>query len=207
MHGHIFSVMMVLAWISSQYFDYNVVENLSYFTKRASLAARILRQQQIKGSGVPDFSILENNVKLFFIEIKTKACISIADIVTGYNNQDTEEFTRIPIIKAIRQVFGYLGDGKLRYGVLSTYERTWFLYRPDSSPSSLLISDCVERTATDPTLLHCLAYMMTLPRGGNHFSRTPPPSPPPSSPSDDDHEPSQKDDYNRDPSYKPKYKT
>ena len=190
----------------SSVFNINVVETLHYFAGRTSFGAsiRIFPEVPIRGSGIPNYSIMENNVRLFFIEIKTKACLDIADIVTEYNNQHTE--ARMPVIKAIRQVFGYMGDGKLRYGVLSTYERTWFLYRPDDSPGSLLISDCVERTATDPTLLHCFAYMMTLPRGGNHFSRTPPPSPAPSPPTHDDHEPSQEDEYNLETSYKPKNK-
>ena len=191
-----------------RYFTRNILINLQHIASRtlSGVSNEFHPQLPIKGSGTPDHTCLENNLTLFFIEIKTKKYLDIADIVTEYNNQQMEESIRMPIIKAIRQVFGYMGDGKLRYGVLSTYDRTWFLYRPDDSPGSLLISDCVKRTATNPTLLHCFAYMMTLPRGGNHISRNPPPSPIPSPPTHDDHEASQDYDHNLDPSYEPKIK-
>ena len=37
-----------------------------------------------------------------------------------------------------------MGDGWLRYSVLSTYEKTWFMYRHFDNPGQLFISDCIE---------------------------------------------------------------
>lgn len=36
----------------------------------------------------------------------------------------------VSVVDPIEQIFGYMGYNKPQYGVLSTYERTWFLRRP-----------------------------------------------------------------------------
>ena len=137
-------------------------------------------------------------------EIKTPWNISPADIVKQYNNE-RECSTCTSLVHAIRQVFGYMGDAKMRYSVLSTYTQTWFMYRPVDHPGSLYISDCIELSSTNPTLLCCILSMVLLSRGGNHVSPTPPPSPSPSPPSPphSDSEPSEGDDHDQDPSYNP----
>ena len=76
-----------------------------------------------------------------------------------------------------------MGDGWLRYSVLSTYEKTWFMYRHFDNPGQLFISDCIEQTSTDPTLLRCFLYMVYLSGGeDNHWSPAPPQSSSPSPP-------------------------
>ena len=81
------------------------------------------------------------------------------------------------------------------------------MFRPSTHPGTLLISNCIEGTSSDPTLLRCFLYMVLLSGDGNHFTPTPPPSPPPpppppSSPPQSDSEPS-KDDHVKDPTYIP----
>ena len=106
-------------------------------------------------------------------------------------------------MRAIRQVFGYMSDGWLRYSVLSTYEKTWFMYRPFDNPGQLFISDCIEKTSTDPTLLRYFLYIMYLSGGGdNHWSPAPPQSPSPP-PLHCGPEPLEGDNSDQDPSYNP----
>ncbi|GBB95353.1 hypothetical protein RclHR1_25130005, partial [Rhizophagus clarus] len=54
--------------------------------------------------------------------------------------------------KVIRQIFTYMSEPWCKYGIISTYEKHWFLYRPRGTPSKLLISD--------PTVLEAYAYMI-----------------------------------------------
>ena len=69
-----------------------------------------------------------------------------------------------------------MGDAKLRYSILSTYEQTWFMFRPFKHPGTLLISNCIQRTSPDPTLLRCFLSIVLLSGDGNHFTPTPPQS-------------------------------
>lgn len=82
-----------------------------------------------------------------------------------------------------------MGHNKLQYGVFSTYERTWFLRRPQDNPGKLFISEAVMNTATNPTLLQCLVYIMSLARHNPNSSSPASPSPP----ADDYEPPDEKD--------------
>jgi hypothetical protein len=64
------------------------------------------------------------------------------------------------IFHEITQVYGYMSANCLRYGVLTTYERTWFLCRPEIG--SLLISEPVACNSTSPTLLRCFCLFLSL---------------------------------------------
>src|SRR6185436_975992 len=44
------------------------------------------------------------------------------------------------IIKIVRQTFGYMIVNDLRYGLLTTYIRTWFFYRQHANPNIIYIS-------------------------------------------------------------------
>lgn len=117
-------------------FSHNMVDNLQTFTNVTFFGRELEFHQQmpIPSVGTPDHCVMKNNIILFFVEIKTKWNINCEDIVGTYNNDDLqEEPSFIPIVQAVQQVFGYLGEGKLRYGVLSTYEKMWFLYRPSDN--------------------------------------------------------------------------
>ncbi|CAG8502834.1 5918_t:CDS:2, partial [Paraglomus occultum] len=59
-------------------------------------------------------------------------------------------------------VYDYMVEKELRYGVLTTYERTWFLKRSESDPSHLLVSDVQMRNSRMPTLIQALYYIFQL---------------------------------------------
>ena len=158
----------------------------------------VVPEDPLPKSGTPNYTVLQDSNPRFCIEIKSPWNIGTSDIVKEYNSGQN------PIIlHAIRQVFGYMGHAELRYSVLSTYEKTWFLYRPVDNPGMLLISNCIQRASSVPTLLHCFLFMVCLSSDGNHFSPNPPPSPSPPPPPHSDSEPSECDNYDEDPSYDP----
>jgi tRNA A-37 threonylcarbamoyl transferase component Bud32 len=106
---------------------------------------------------------------------------------------------RICVINSIRQIFGYMAHNKRRYGILSTYDRTWFLLRPNNDPAALFISDVVKCEDQRPTLLRCFAYIMSLARQDSGC-----PSPPrsPLRTLEDNESPEEKDD-DEDSTYQP----
>ncbi|KAI7817525.1 hypothetical protein BC939DRAFT_465619, partial [Gamsiella multidivaricata] len=68
---------------------------------------------------------------LMAIEVKTKWVLSSANLVRKYNDdvsvlaqhRSPTNSVHLPV----QQIFGYLSSNNLRYGVLTTYEQTWFL--------------------------------------------------------------------------------
>jgi hypothetical protein len=79
------------------------------------------------------------------------------------------------IFHEITQVFGYMSANRLRYGVLTTYETTWFICRPQVG--TLLISDPFDHSSQDPTLLRGLCYLLSL-LDENHITEHSPDSTP-----------------------------
>ncbi|RPB01469.1 hypothetical protein L873DRAFT_1788348 [Choiromyces venosus 120613-1] len=156
-----------------------------------------------KVQGKPDFILMSDNHLRLAIEVKTKWALSVDDIVDMYhdNLKDLAEHRTSPVsvIDPIKQIYGYMGHNQLQYGVLSTYERTWFLWRPQDNPGTLFISDVVTNLATNPTLLQCFAYIMSLARHNPHCP-SPPASPPPPM---DDYKPPDGNDDDGDSTYHP----
>nr|CAG8603795.1 510_t:CDS:2 [Entrophospora candida] len=63
------------------------------------------------------------------------------------------------VYEPINQIYGYMCANKLRYGVLSTFNQTWFLKRGVKEDQGWLqTSDVITNTSTDPTLLKSVAY-------------------------------------------------
>ena len=179
-------------------FTSNIIMNLEKFIMKTTQGEglKFHLQSSIFAAGRPDYSVIKNSNTMLFIELKTKWEVDSVDTIQDYLNQDS----RLSIGNAIRQVFGYLGDGKLRYGVLSTYDRNWFLYRPPEDPGCLKFSDCIERGSSNPTLFKCLAFILYLAVQGHEC----PPPPPPSSDSDPlSVESSELDGEAKHPSYQP----
>ncbi|CAG8729669.1 3415_t:CDS:2, partial [Ambispora leptoticha] len=79
----------------------------------------------------------------------------------------TTEYTRCQkIVKLIRQIFGYMVINDMRYGLLTSYTRTWFLHRQNKDPNILYISPSVDidqsHTSTQPSFLECMHYFEDL---------------------------------------------
>ncbi|KAG9288823.1 hypothetical protein G9A89_001147 [Geosiphon pyriformis] len=62
----------------------------------------------------------------------------------------------------IIQLFDYMCLKNLQYGVLSTYETTWFLKRSNPSSTKLLISPPIYHNSENPTIREAFHYMFTL---------------------------------------------
>lgn len=87
------------------------------------------------------------------------------DIIKQYEEDiaaDPRDQNTSPLVRAVEQVFGYLAEGRLQFGALSTYINTWFLQRPKDTPDRLRISNGILSYATDPSFLQSYAYVISL---------------------------------------------
>ena len=83
------------------------------------------------------------------------------DIIRQYH-QDIAAHHETSLVRAVDQVFGYLGEGKLQFGALSTYNYSWFLQRPKEDTDCLRISEGIPYSSTDPGVLKCYVYVINL---------------------------------------------
>ncbi|RIB14392.1 hypothetical protein C2G38_2195271 [Gigaspora rosea] len=60
----------------------------------------------------------------------------------------------------VNQVYSYMAELGLQYGVLSTYDNHWFLFRPKDNPTELQISPALQRNSTSPPVLKAYAYLV-----------------------------------------------
>ncbi|CAG8624907.1 6546_t:CDS:2 [Acaulospora morrowiae] len=108
------------------------------------------------------------------VEVKTEQLMGtlVADgteLVAAYNTALTAEddgttaYTRHQkIIRIVRQLFGYMVINDLKYGLLTTYIRTWFFYRQDGNEDNIYISPAVHinqsHTGDSASFLECMYY-------------------------------------------------
>jgi hypothetical protein len=140
--------------------------------------------------GNPDFVLQAGGNLIVPIEVKTKWILPDDNIVEIIDSKNPP----VSVVNSIWQIFGYMAHNQRRYGVLSTYDKTWFMRRPEHDTGALLISDVVHAEDTGPTLLRCFAYIMSLARQYPHCP-FPPPSPP-RSPRDYHDSPQKNDEVN-----------
>jgi hypothetical protein len=120
--------------------------------------------------GVPDVGLFAGGKLIFPIEAKTSWNLPDDNIVEVLDAEDPP----VSVAHSIMQVYGYMAHNKRRYGVLSTYDKTWFLWRPENDSGTLFISDVVKRGDTTPTLLRCFAHIMSLARQDSDCPFPPP---------------------------------
>jgi hypothetical protein len=179
----------------------NVLEVLSTIGGRQLLRENF-RSSTAQIKGKPDRVFLADEKLIFPVEVKTRWILPDDNIVEIYNARDTPEC----VSNSVMQIFGYMAHNERRYGVLSTYDKTWFLRRPENDPGALLISDAVKVGDTSPTLLWCFAYMMSL-ACQDFECPFPAPSPPRSLGDYDTESAEEKDDTDgedEDPTYEPR---
>ncbi|CAG8585768.1 7585_t:CDS:1 [Paraglomus occultum] len=93
-------------------------------------------------------------VFLMPIEVKTKWALSEdTHLATSYGQGC--------YVNIIQQVYTYMMGNNCEYGILTTYEQTWFLCSPQNT-RNLLISEAFSRNATDPTVLRGYAFIQHL---------------------------------------------
>ncbi|PKK66347.1 hypothetical protein RhiirC2_868353 [Rhizophagus irregularis] len=124
--------------------------------------------------GQPDFIIVNSNMVLLMIwECKTKWVLKVLpheDIIALYvQEKETKEGPYVrsnndsSIFGSINQVYSYMCANSLKYGVLSTYDQTWFLKR------EAVKVEGEDHTSTSPTLFKSVAYMIDL-ASNNHYA-------------------------------------
>ncbi|RGB29044.1 hypothetical protein C1646_767084 [Rhizophagus diaphanus] len=130
--------------------------------------------------GEPDFVIVDNNKKLLIPwESKTKWVLNVLsdqNIVTLYNEEKKIRegpyaySSNVSVYHPINQIYGYMCANKLRYGILSTYDQTWFFERGvvGEDHGWLHVSDAITNLSTDPTLLKSVAYVIDLASKGRY---------------------------------------
>ncbi|CAG8676250.1 11415_t:CDS:1, partial [Paraglomus brasilianum] len=64
--------------------------------------------------------------------------------------------------RILAQIFGEMACNSLHYGVLSNYDDTWFLHRPENESTTLYISRVVHPASRCPTLRQCVYYISRL---------------------------------------------
>jgi len=62
----------------------------------------------------------------------------------------------------IRQIYNYKSSLQLQYGILSSYDYHWFMYRPKNNHTELHISHPLRLESTSPPVLKAYAYLAQL---------------------------------------------
>ncbi|KAF9138565.1 hypothetical protein BGX30_009003 [Mortierella sp. GBA39] len=97
---------------------------------------------------------------LFPIEIKRPAELRSENLVEDYEAQEQSGASAGPG-DHLRQAFGYMRLNGYRYGVLSTYEQTWFLKRGDQDADhDFMVSPMIAFDRLEPTLLQCYLWLI-----------------------------------------------
>jgi hypothetical protein len=146
-------------------FNMNVISSISTYFNIAFPGRISFEHQESACGGKPDHSMWVNGKAIFFSETKIKWNISSNDLVKDYR-KDLKKMhktgTPSPLINAVERVFRYLGGGNLQFGAISTYDYTWFLKRPKSSPGCLQVSDRIANSSIGPSVLKCHTHAISL---------------------------------------------
>ncbi|RGB38958.1 hypothetical protein C1646_804915 [Rhizophagus diaphanus] len=132
-------------------FEFNICEVLNELLPDYQFS-----RKNTKNPGDPDFTcFFVQSTVLFPIEIKPEYLLEVGKLQLSEFYKKKAE-ARI----VIKQIFSYMIENECQYGVLSTYNMHWFLYRPSNNPKNLWISETLELTSEFPTVLKAYAYMV-----------------------------------------------
>lgn len=96
---------------------------------------------------------------LFPIEMKRPVILESEDLVADYNSQ-VQAGQATGMVRSVQQEYGYLWCNGYRYGILSSYEQTWFTKRDRANFQTLLVSPPIRFDWTEPTLLQCYLWFI-----------------------------------------------
>ncbi|GJJ78400.1 hypothetical protein EMPS_10759 [Entomortierella parvispora] len=100
---------------------------------------------------------------MILIEVKTKWVMECDDLAQKYNDDRkliaNGSKPENSVILPLEQIYGYLVHNRLKYGVLTTYEQTYFLKREGNT---LLVSPTIYHTDRFPTALQCYKHIVDL---------------------------------------------
>ncbi|KAI3647298.1 hypothetical protein MP228_007519 [Amoeboaphelidium protococcarum] len=165
--------------IVDHYVHSNIIRMMNFFLKDIGSDIKFTATQILEFKGVPDYiACKENqdktNIPYSFVEVKTIWDLPTPpdgeSLIDWWHDDALYESGEGPlragksIFDDITRVYTYLSINNLRYAALTTYGRTWFLYRPHAG--SLFISepyDCL-------SVLRGFCYLLSL-MEANHSSK------------------------------------
>jgi hypothetical protein len=121
------------------------------------------RRQNTSCIGEPDHLLTRNGKIVAIFEGKGKWSLPDGDLFGTYG-------TSRACASAVNQLYHYMRLNHCKYGILSTYEHTWFVYRsqqcsfcagPDYH-ETLYVSDGVPYTDRAPNVMQCLSYFNSI---------------------------------------------
>lgn len=101
------------------------------------------RKKRDFSTGLPDRVILESGNIIGVIEVKTAQVLHSLDLVQDYKD-DAAAFTQgrtstNSCLYQVEQLCGYLSVNSLQFGVLTTYQQTWFAKKHGSTQLCMLL--------------------------------------------------------------------
>ncbi|EGF78959.1 hypothetical protein BATDEDRAFT_90344 [Batrachochytrium dendrobatidis JAM81] len=131
------------------------------------------RRQITSCVGEPDHLMTRDGEIVAIVEEKGNWALSTGDIVNSYDTERTRA-------SALDQLYHYMRLNHRQYGILSSYENTWFVYRNQEcavceeprSHEALYVSEGISFTAQTPTVQQCLSYFSSI-VNHNHMDSPP----------------------------------
>ncbi|KAG0195475.1 hypothetical protein BGX28_001302, partial [Mortierella sp. GBA30] len=116
--------------------------------------------------GIPDLVCLKENSDpelpesvLFPIEIMRPVLLQSEDLLHDSLAEDRTGDAR-GVVGPVNQAYGYMRLNGYGYGILSTYEQTWFMKRGDQGTNDLMISPTIAFDISEPSLLQCYVWFI-----------------------------------------------
>jgi predicted Ser/Thr protein kinase len=145
----------------------NILSLLNVILKSLNLSQRFSSTVPAQDAfiGLPDNLFVDGHTVVGFVECKVPWSISSSGETWNFVDLwkvelGEEEMQKVRLQHVVEQVYGYLSFNKLRYGILTCYNVSYFLCRPKRG--TLLISDPVYCNQRSPTLMQCLYYFTQL---------------------------------------------
>ncbi|EGF77497.1 hypothetical protein BATDEDRAFT_36058 [Batrachochytrium dendrobatidis JAM81] len=131
------------------------------------------RRQITSCVGEPDHLMTRDGEIVAIVEEKGNWTLPISDIVNSYDTERT-------CASALDQLYHYMRLNHRQYGILSTYENTWFVYRNQECAvceepqvhETLYVSEGISFTVRTPTVQQCLSYFNSI-VNHNHMDSPP----------------------------------
>ncbi|KAK5669150.1 hypothetical protein QVD99_003560 [Batrachochytrium dendrobatidis] len=131
------------------------------------------RRQITSCVGEPDHLMTRDGEIVAIVEEKGNWALSTGDIVNSYDTERTRA-------SALDQLYHYMRLNHRQYGILSSYENTWFVYRNQECAvceepqvhETLYVSEGISFTVRTPTVQQCLSYFNSI-VNHNHMDSPP----------------------------------
>ncbi|KAJ8330818.1 hypothetical protein O5D80_000844 [Batrachochytrium dendrobatidis] len=148
--------------------------NLLNISAKCFIPSEFKARRQITSCvGEPDHLMTRDGEIVAIVEEKGNWALSTSDIVNSYDTERTRA-------SALDQLYHYMRLNHRQYGILSSYENTWFVHRNQECAvcqepqghETLYVSEGISFTAQTPTVQQCLSYFNSI-VNHNHMDSPP----------------------------------